>query len=154
MATAATGNGAGYDDVDDSRARLVKTLATIIGAVYLLGGLAGFLVTGLDHFASRSHETLLGFEVNPLHNIVHILIGLAGLALGRKLAGARTYGWLLAVGYGVVFVLGLFVAGKNSSANFLSLNGADNVLHILSALAGLVIALLPVTRRTDTTVVR
>lgn len=154
MATSATGNGAGYDDVDDSRARLVKTLATIIGAVYLLFGLAGFLVTGLDNFASRSHETLLGFEVNPLHNIVHILIGLAGLALGRKLAGARTYGWLLALGYGAVFIFGLFVAGKSTSANFLSLNGADNVLHILSALAGLVIALLPVTRRTDATVVR
>jgi hypothetical protein len=38
---------------------------------------------------------------------------------------ARTYGWLLAAGYGLAFLYGLFAAG-NSDINFLSLNGADN----------------------------
>ena len=89
--------------------------------------------------------TLVGFEINPLHNIVHLAIGLAGLALWRRLDTARTYGWLLAAGYGLAFLYGLFAAG-NSDINFLSLNGADNVLHLLSALAGLAIALWPATR--------
>jgi hypothetical protein len=41
------------------------------------------------------------FQINPLHNIVHLAIGLAGLALWRRLDTAKTYGWLLAVGYGL-----------------------------------------------------
>ncbi|HEV2931390.1 MAG TPA: DUF4383 domain-containing protein, partial [Propionibacteriaceae bacterium] len=83
--------------------------------------------------------------VNPLHNIVHLAIGLVGLALWRRLDTARTYGWLLAAGYGLAFLYGLFAAG-NRDINFLSLNGADNILHLVSALAGVAIALWPAER--------
>lgn len=116
-------------------------LALAIGAVYTLVGLAGFAVTGFDGFASPEGSSLLGFEVNPLHNIVHLIIGAAGLALWNRLDGAKTYGWLLAVGYGLTFVYGLFVAGQDTSANFLALNGADQGLHLVSAIAGLALAL-------------
>ena len=122
-----------------------QLLALAIGAVYTLVGVLGFLVTGFDNFAAETNQTLLGFEVNPLHNIVHLAIGLAGLALWRRLDTARTYGWLLAAGYGLAFIYGLFAAG-NSDINFLSINGADNVLHLVSALAGLAIALWPAER--------
>ena len=103
-----------------------QLLALAIGAVYTLIG-------------------LLGFEINPLHNIVHLAIGLAGLALWRRLDTAKTYGWLLAAGYGLAFIYGLFAAG-NRDINFLSLNGADNGLHLVSAVAGLAIALWPAQR--------
>ena len=120
-----------------------QLLSLVIGAVYLLVGIAGFFVTCFDDFFGHdTNETLLGFEVNPFHNVVHILIGAAGLALARTLAGARTYGWLLAVGYGATFIYGLFAVGQ--TWDFLSLNAADNVLHLVSALAGLAIALGPV----------
>jgi uncharacterized membrane protein YuzA (DUF378 family) len=120
-----------------------QILSLVIGAVYLLVGIVGFFVTGFDNFFGHdTDETILGFEVNPFHNIVHILIGAAGLALFRTLSGARTYGWLLAVGYGATFIYGLFAV--NQTWDFLSLNWADNWLHLLSALAGLVIALGPV----------
>lgn len=109
-------------------------------------GILGFFVTGFDNFASESNEELLGFEINPLHNIVHIIVGAAGLALGSRLGGARTFGWLLVVGYGVTFIYGLFAVG-NEDLNFLSLNWADNWLHIVSVIAGLVIALWPVHNR-------
>ena len=122
-----------------------QLLALAIGAVYTLVGMAGFLVTGLANFASETDKTLLGFEINPLHNLVHLVIGLAGLAMWRQLDTARTYGWLLAAGYGVAFLYGLFAAG-NSDINFLSINGADNGLHLLSALAGVAIALWPARR--------
>ena len=124
----------------------------VIGVVYLLIGIAGFFVTGFENFAEHTDKALLGFEINPLHNIVHILVGLAGIALSRTLRTARTYGWLLAVAYGAVFVYGLFAAGREDEVNFLSLNGADNVLHLVSALAGLAIALGPVNSRRDTRV--
>ena len=120
-----------------------QILALVFGAVYLLVGIVGFFVTGFDNFADNSqHETLLFFMINPLHNVVHIVIGLAGLLLARTLAGARTYGWLLAVGYAAAFVYGLIAVGK--SWDFLNINAADNVLHIITAVVGLVIALAPV----------
>ncbi len=120
-----------------------EILSLAFGAVYLLVGIVGFFITGFDNFAGNEQdEMLLFFMINPLHNIVHILVGIAGLLLGRTLAGARTYGWLLAVAYGAVFIYGLLAAGKDW--DFLNINGADNVLHILTAVVGLVIALLPV----------
>lgn len=125
-------------------------LALVIGIVYLLVGLVGFAITGFDDFTEHDHsQTLLGFAINPLHNIVHIVIGLLGLLLWRTLAQARTFGWILFVGYGAAFVYGLIVA-NNPDANILNINGADNGLHLVSALAGLLIALWPA-RRSDAT---
>jgi hypothetical protein len=125
-----------------------QILALVFGAVYLLVGIVGFFVTGFDNFADNSqHEMLLFFMINPLHNVVHIVIGLAGLLLARTLAGARTYGWLLAVGYAAAFVYGLIAVGK--SWDFLNINAADNVLHLLTAIVGLVIALAPVRTRAE-----
>jgi hypothetical protein len=121
---------------------LPEILGIAFGAVYLLVGIVGFFVTGFDDFAGHTDETLLIFDINPLHNIVHILIGVAGLVLSRTLAGARTYGWLLAVGYGAAFVYGVIAVGEDW--DFLNLNVADNVLHLATALVGLVIALMPV----------
>jgi uncharacterized membrane protein YuzA (DUF378 family) len=122
-----------------------QLLALAIGVIYTVIGIAGFFVTGFENFASETDKTLLGFEINPLHNIVHLAIGLAGLALWRRLDTARTYGWLLAAGYGLAFLYGLFAAG-NSDINFLSINGADNGLHLVSAAAGVAIALWPADR--------
>lgn len=125
-------------------------IALAIGAVYLLVGAAGFLVTGFSGFAEHDHgQTLLGFAINPLHNIVHILIGLLGLALWSAAGRARTFGWLLVAGYGATFVFGLFAVG-NPDINFLNINAADNGLHLGSVLAGLAIALWP-QRRPATT---
>jgi hypothetical protein len=142
MAATAGNNAAG-------RGKTVpEILALAFGAVYLLVGIVGFFVTGFsDFFAHDTGKNLLFFEINGMHNVVHIVIGVAGLLLGRTLAGARTYGWLLAVGYGAAFVYGLLAIGKDW--DFLSINAADNVLHIATALVGLVIALLPVRTAVD-----
>ncbi|MGY1731350.1 DUF4383 domain-containing protein [Geodermatophilus sp. SYSU D01045] len=120
-----------------------QMLALAFGVVYLLVGVVGFFVTGFDGFASHGQdEMLLFFMINPLHNVVHVLIGIAGIALSRTLAGARTYGWLLAVGYGAAFVYGLIASGKDWDV--LNINAADNALHIATAIVGLVLALGPV----------
>lgn len=142
MAATAGNNAAG-------RGKTVpEILGLAFGAIYLLVGIVGFFITGFsDFFAHDTGKNLLFFEINGMHNVVHILIGVVGLALSRTLAGARTYGWLLAVGYGAAFIYGLIALGKDW--DFLSLNAADNVLHIATALVGLVIALLPVRNAVD-----
>ena len=120
-----------------------QMLGLAFGAIYLLVGVVGFFVTGFGNFfAHDTNQTLLGFEINGMHNVVHIVVGVAGLLLARTLAGARTYGWLLAIGYGAAFVYGLIAIGK--TWDFLSINAADNVLHVLTAIVGLAIALGPV----------
>ena len=123
-----------------------QQLALAFGVIYTLIGIIGFFITGFDDFfgnvngATMVHdETLLGFMINPMHNLVHILIGVVGIALSRTLSGARTYGWLLAVGYGAAFVYGLIAINKDW--DFLNLNWADNILHLVTAVVGVVIAL-------------
>lgn len=59
-------------------------LALIIGVTYTIVGLVGFALTGFSGFAAPEGELLLGvFEINPLHNVVHLVIGLAGVALWK-----------------------------------------------------------------------
>lgn len=120
-----------------------RKLALTIGVAYVLVGVLGFFVTGFDDFAKPTDEKLLGiFQLNPLHNIVHLLVGFGGLALYKRRDTAKLYGIALAAAYGLTFAYGLMVAGKDTAANFISLNGADNGLHLVSAIAGVLIVVL------------
>lgn len=129
--------------VDDTRVQVVRWLAIITGAVFTVIGIAGFFVTGFNDVAEPTGEELLGFGVNPLHNLAHLALGIAGLAMGWKLASARIYGWILVVAYTVLLIWGL-VVGQEDSANIFNLNMADQWLHLVTIIVGLVIALLPV----------
>jgi len=131
-----------------------QQLSLAFGAIYTLIGIIGFFITGFGDFfgnmngSSMSHDdTLLGFMINPAHNVVHILIGLAGIALSRTLKNARTYGLLLLVGYGAAFIYGVIAVGKDW--DFLNLNWADNILHLVTAIVGAVIAFGPVKTITE-----
>ena len=116
-----------------------RLVATVFAAVYLLVGLAGFLVTGGLPFAGQQGNALVVFDVNPLHNVVHLGIGLALLLASRSVAGARATNTTIGAVYLLVGVLGLFLIG--SGANILALNGADNVLHLASAVLLLAVGL-------------
>jgi hypothetical protein len=105
-----------------------STVAAVFGAVYVLVGLGGFFVS--DTFAATDDATLLGFEVNHLHNIVHLLIGVALLAASRRTESARRANMLVGATYLVLGVIGWFLTG--TEANILALNAADHWLHLLS----------------------
>jgi hypothetical protein len=110
-----------------------RLVGTVFGIVYLLVGLAGFVVTGGVSFAATEGEPLIVFDVNPLHNIVHLLIGAALLVAARtSVRAAKGTNTTIGAVYLRVGILGLFLVG--SSANILALNGADNVLHFASAI--------------------
>lgn len=109
-----------------------RLLATVFGAVYVLVGLLGFAITGFSGFAETEGETLIVFDVNPLHNIVHLAIGGLLLAASRTVASAKAANTTVGAVYLLVGILGLFLLG--SELNIIALNGADNVLHFASAL--------------------
>jgi Domain of unknown function (DUF4383) len=109
-----------------------RLIGAIFGIVYLLVGIAGFFVTTNVSFAATSGEPLVVFDVNPLHNIVHLLVGAALLAGSRTVRSAKAVNSTVGGVYLLVGIVGLFLVG--SSANILALNGADNVLHFASAI--------------------
>jgi uncharacterized membrane protein YuzA (DUF378 family) len=110
-----------------------RLLATVFGAVYVLVGLAGFAVTGFGDFAgTNTGDKLIVFEINPLHNIVHLAIGALLLFASRAVSTAKGANTLVGAVYLLVGIVGLFIL--DSSANILSLNSADNVLHLASAI--------------------
>ncbi len=79
----------------------------IIGPIYLAVGAAGFLVTGGLDFAATNGKSLVIFDVNPLHNIVHLGIGLA-LTLGARAGVGPSRSINLLVG---IIYLGTAAAG-------------------------------------------
>ena len=134
----------------------VQKAALAVGVVFLAVGVLGFIPGITTHFGSMSFAShmsgakLLGlFQVSVLHNIVHLLFGVAGLVLARTFGGARQYLIVGGIIYLVLFLYGL-VVGQNSAANFVPVNTADDILHLLLGLGmvGLGVAL---TRRSSTT---
>ena len=115
----------------------VQKAAAIVGVVFLLVGVLGFIpgiTTNFGDLSFAGHESdarLFGlFQVSILHNIVHLLFGIAGLALARTAAQARTYLVFGGVIYLVLFLYGLIV-GQESAANFVPVNTADDILHLI-----------------------
>ncbi|AVT28337.1 DUF4383 domain-containing protein [Plantactinospora sp. BC1] len=114
----------------------VRRVALVVGVAFLLVGIAGFIpgvTTNYDSMMFAGHESdarLLGvFQVSVLHNIVHLLFGVVGLAMARTAERARVY---LIAGGAVYLVLWLYglVISHDSPANFVPLNGADDWLHL------------------------
>ena len=118
-----------------------RLVATIFGAVYLLVGLLGFAVTSGVAFFDTEGGLLLGlFEVNPFHNVAHLLIGAVLLVAGlRSIPAARAANIAVGAAYLLLGVIGLFLL--ESPANILAINGADNVLHFGSAILLLAVGL-------------
>jgi hypothetical protein len=105
-----------------------STVALVFGAVYTLVGLAGFFVS--ETFAATDDNTLLGFEVNHLHNIVHLLIGLALIGASRRTETARRLNLLIGGTYVALGVVGWFI--QETAVNVVALNEPDHLLHLAS----------------------
>jgi len=126
----------------------VQNAARLVGIVFLLVGIAGFipgittnLYDGLEFASNDGDAELLGiFKVSVLHNIVHGLFGIAGLALAATASGARTF----LIGGGAVY-LALFLLGILGGGDWIPANDADNWLHLVLG-AGMIAAGVVTTR--------
>lgn len=123
--------------------------AAVVGIVFFAVGLLGFvpgITTNYGDMQLAGHESeakLLGiFQVSILHNVVHLLFGVVGLAMARSFGGARAFLLVGGLIYLVLWLYGLAI-DHDSDANFVPVNMADNWLHLglgvgMVALAALV----------------
>lgn len=102
------------------------------GAAYAGIAIVGFGLTGFDDPMATSGHMLGVFEVNPLQNLLRLLVGVTLLLAGAAGAEpARTTTLLTAAAFGVASLFGLALTG--TEANVLALNHADNLLHLATA---------------------
>ncbi len=114
-----------------------QMFALVFGVVYLAIGLIGFAATGFDNFATFSDDSLLIFNLNPLHNLVHLAIGAVWIGASREHASAKSVNLLIGVVYLLVAALGLLEI--DFVAELLNMNEGsgdpDNFLHLVSGAA-------------------
>jgi hypothetical protein len=125
--------------------RFAKAAALAVGGLFLLVGVLGFIpgvTTDYDTMKFADHDSgaqLLGvFQVSVLHNVVHLLFGVAGLAAAREARLVPPFLFGSAAIYALLTIYGI-VVDKETGANFVPLDSADNWLHLVLtvALAGL-----------------
>ena len=108
-----------------------QRFAAVFGVVYLLVGVAGFAITGFSDFAGHHHHTLLIFAVNPLHNVIHLALGVAWLAAAPWFRAARVANLVIGVVLGLVTVLGF--VGVTDMLGMSGFADPDNFLHLATA---------------------
>ena len=126
----------------------MQKAAMAVGAVFLLVGILGFIpgvTSQMDQMDMAGHESealLLGtFQISILHNLVHLLFGVAGLVLARTYSNAKNYLLIGGVIYLVLWIYGLLI-DQESEANFVPFNDADNWLHLVLGVAMVALALV------------
>ena len=123
---------------------MAKTIATFMGVVFLLVGLAGFAM-----------PNLLGAHFTPAHNVVHLVTGAASLFVGLKgsLSGARMFGLAFGAVYLLLGIAGIALAAPHTHEGqtetlfqvvpgVLVFGTVDNVLHIIIGALYLIGALM------------
>lgn len=133
------------------------TAALVFGVVFVLAGLSGFVPAPPPANApalaiEQGHGLALGlFPINILHNLVHLLFGVLGIAAARgALMSAVGYFQLVAVAYLLLAVLGLIPATQ-TTFGLVPIWGADVWLHaalgLVAAYFGFVVGAPVTTRR-------
>ncbi|MFI7439078.1 DUF4383 domain-containing protein [Nonomuraea indica] len=131
----------------------VQVAAAVVGAVFLLVGVLGFvpgITAGQEsmRFAGpHSGALLMGlFQVSVLHNIVHLLFGAAGVLAARSWRGSQIYLVAGGVLYLMVWLYGMLI-DRTSSVNFVPVNAADNWLHLFLGLGMIALGYVLAARR-------
>ncbi len=110
-------------EVADATRRPARIAAGVMGGLFLLAGILGFIPGVTSDYSSMalsghySEARLLGvFQVSVLHNLLHLFLGVAGLAAAWK--GAR-------------FSVDKLFGPIPFWANFISFNGIDDWMRFL-----------------------
>ena len=130
-----------------------RIFALVYGVVFLATGIAGFIPAFVTPGAevppgSAGMQTphmadvglLFGlFPVNAMHNVVHLLFGLWGLAASRSARAAWIYACAVAAIYLILALMGM-ASGLQTMFGLVPLYGADVFLHLALGAVALVFA--------------
>jgi hypothetical protein len=137
MAHATSGRAIARDD----RRTPAQWYCLLAGLALLLAGAFGFISdSSFDTGEGVQGDLFLGFEVNAIHNLIHVASGLVLLAASPKRASARA----VAIGFGLVYGLVATVGLIDGEDVFglIPINSADNLLHIALAALGVITGLI------------
>src|SRR5918993_1938501 len=136
-AQAAAGRAANGDrDRTDRRRTPAQWYCLLAGLSLLLAGILGFISdSSFDTGDGVQGDLFLGFEVNAIHNLIHLASGAVLLAASSKRASARAVALGFGLVYGLVAIIGL-IDGEDV-LGLIPINGADNLLHIALAALGI-----------------
>lgn len=101
-----------------------KMAAIVIGIVFVLVGLLGFV-----------NDPVLGlFDVNPLHNLIHLISGIVLLAGAYSSLGSSMALKIIGVVYALVAILGFFLVDADGMLlGLIPINTPDQWLHVVLA---------------------
>jgi hypothetical protein len=122
---------------------LAQKLMPLFGAGYVAIGIVGFFITGFSNFLQNTGDELIGFSINPMHNLVHLTIGAFLIIMSRQSA-TTAEGACLGVG---LFYITATVIGAIGTSNLtiISMTGhgdLENYNHIVNGVALLALGLL------------
>jgi hypothetical protein len=137
MAHASTGRAAARHD----QRTPAQWYCLLAGIALLLAGIFGFISdSSFETGDGIQGDRFLGFEVNAIHNIIHLASGLVLLAASPKRASARAVALGFGLVYGLVAIIGL-IDGEDV-LGLIPINSADNLLHIALAALGILTGLI------------
>ncbi|MGI9097819.1 MAG: DUF4383 domain-containing protein [Solirubrobacteraceae bacterium] len=123
---------------------LAQRLGPLFGAFYITIGIIGFFVTGFTDWTQQTPDKLLGFAINPFHNLVHLAIGAFLLVMSTRNSAATAEGALMGVGlfYIVAFVIGVTAPDNLTILSMSGEGDLENFNHIANGVALLTIGLV------------
>ena len=125
---------------------IAQWTSLVVGGTLVAAGILGFIAdASFDTGDGVSGDKLILFEVNGIHNLVHIGSGVLLLAMANT--GPTAKAGLL--GFGVIYALVTLVGFTDGEDVFglIPVNGADNALHVLLTLVALAVGLSSPGRR-------
>jgi hypothetical protein len=125
----------------DDRRTPAQWYCLLAGLALLLAGAFGFISdSSFDTGDGVQGDLFLGFEVNAIHNLIHVASGLVLLAASPKRSSTRAVAIGFGLVYGVVAIIGL-IDGEDV-LGLIPINSADNLLHIALAALGIITGLI------------
>jgi hypothetical protein len=123
---------------------MAERLAPLIGALYVTIGVIGFFITGFGNFVQQTPDKLIGFSINPMHNLVHLGIGLFLIIMCTRGSAAVAEGAVMGVGlfYITAFVIGVIAPDNLTIISMSGTGDLENFNHIVNGIALLTIGLL------------
>ena len=102
-----------------------RIVALVIGIVFLIVGVLGLIF-------DTTSGSVFGFDVDFVHNLVHLLTGILGLAAAFS-GWSRRFNQVFGIIYLLVGIAGLFpfLYFGDKLLGIMAVNGADNVLHLV-----------------------